>query len=44
MHIGAVVRDSIVMRDCHIGRNTKLYKTIVAEHTTMGENCEVNIR
>ena len=31
------------MRDSHIGKNTRLYKTIVAESSVIGSGCEIGI-
>ena len=36
---GAVIRDSIIMKECEIGENTHIDKAIVADKTTIGANC-----
>ncbi|GLC80813.1 glucose-1-phosphate adenylyltransferase [Lacrimispora brassicae] len=38
---GAVVRDSIVMRECVIGENVKVQKAIIAENVKIGANSEL---
>ncbi len=40
---GAVVSDSIIMNKSYIGRNSKLYKVIMAENSRVGSNCELGI-
>jgi glucose-1-phosphate adenylyltransferase len=40
---GAVVSDSIIMNKCTIGRNSKLYKVIMAENGKVGSNCELGV-
>ena len=40
---GAVISDSIIMNKCTIGRNSKLYKVIMAENAKVGSNCELGI-
>lgn len=40
---GAVVADSIIMNKAVIGRNSKLYKVIMAENARVGMNCELGI-
>ncbi|MCR5323739.1 MAG: glucose-1-phosphate adenylyltransferase [Lachnospiraceae bacterium] len=40
---GAVVSDSIIMNKSFIGRNSKLYKVIMAENARVGMNCELGI-
>ncbi|MCM1252795.1 MAG: glucose-1-phosphate adenylyltransferase [Clostridium sp.] len=43
--IGAdtVIRDSIVMNSTEIGKNCELYKAIVAENVTLGDNVKLGI-
>ncbi|WP_439100024.1 glucose-1-phosphate adenylyltransferase [Clostridium boliviensis] len=38
---GAVVEDSIIMRECTIGENTTIRKAIIAENVTVGADCEL---
>ena len=40
---GAVVSDSIIMNKSYIGRNSKLYKVIMAENARIGSNCELGV-
>ena len=40
---GAVVRDSIVMQDCHIGAGAVLERAIVADGTRIGENARLGM-
>ena len=40
---GAVVRDSIIMRHCHIGAGTNINKAIIAENVTIGANATIGI-
>ena len=40
---GAVVADSIIMNKAFIGRNSKLYKVIMAENAKVGMNCELGV-
>ncbi|MCR5684698.1 MAG: glucose-1-phosphate adenylyltransferase [Lachnospiraceae bacterium] len=40
---GAVVTDSIIMNGTHIGRNSKLYKAIIAEKAIVGNNCQLGV-
>lgn len=40
---GAVIRDSIIMRDCVIGEGTFINKAIVAEDVEIGSGCAVGI-
>ncbi len=40
---GAVVRDSIIMKDTVIGAGSQVYKAIIAENVTVGKNCELGI-
>ncbi|WP_442855604.1 glucose-1-phosphate adenylyltransferase [Clostridium sp. Marseille-P2415] len=40
---GAVVRDSIVMRECIIGENAKIHKAIIAENVRIGASAELGI-
>ena len=40
---GAVVSDSIIMNKSSIGRNSKLYKVVMAENARVGENCELGV-
>ena len=40
---GAVVSDSIIMNKAYIGRNSKLYKVIMAENARVGLNCELGV-
>ncbi len=40
---GAVVSDSIIMNKAYIGRNSKLYKVIMAENAKVGINCELGV-
>ncbi len=40
---GAVISDSIIMNKCYIGRNSKLYKVIMAENAHVGNNCELGV-
>ena len=39
----AVVRDSIIMNETHIGAGTECYKTIVAEGVEIGEGCKIGV-
>ena len=41
---GAVVKDSIVMRECVIGENTTIRKAIIAENVTIGSDCQLGER
>ena len=38
---GAVIRDSIIMRECVIGENVKIQKAIIAENVKIGANSEL---
>ncbi len=38
---GAVVRDSIIMRECVLGENVKIQKAIIAENVKIGANSEL---
>lgn len=38
---GAVVEDSIIMRECTIGENTTIRKAIIAENVIVGADCEL---
>ena len=38
---GAVVKDSIIMRECVIGENTTIRKAIIAENVTIGSDCQL---
>ena len=38
---GAVIRDSIIMSDCKIGKNVNIYKGIIAENTTIEDDAQV---
>ncbi|HCD43579.1 MAG TPA: glucose-1-phosphate adenylyltransferase [Lachnoclostridium sp.] len=38
---GAVVKDSIIMRECVIGENVKVQKAIIAENVKIGANSEL---
>lgn len=38
---GAVVEDSIIMRECTIGENTRIRKAIIAENVIVGADCEL---
>ena len=40
---GAVVRDSIIMRDTVIGAGTQVYKSIIAEEVVVDEGCVIGI-
>ncbi|MBO4414513.1 MAG: glucose-1-phosphate adenylyltransferase [Lachnospiraceae bacterium] len=40
---GAVIADSIIMNKAYIGRNSKLYKVIMAENARVGINCELGV-
>jgi glucose-1-phosphate adenylyltransferase len=40
---GAVVRDSIIMKDTVIGAGTQINKSIIAENVVIGKNCEIGI-
>ncbi len=40
---GAMVCDSIVMKSTVIGKNTKVYKAIIAESCSVGNDCELGI-
>ena len=40
---GTVVRDSIIMRGTEVGRDTKIYKAIIAENCFIGWECEFGI-
>ena len=40
---GVVISDSIIMNKCRIGRNSKLYKVIMAENAQVGANCELGV-
>ena len=35
---GAEIRDSIIMDECYIGRNAKIFRTVMAPHTAVGAN------
>jgi len=38
---GAVIEDSIIMRECKIGENTRINKAIIAENVIIGADCEL---
>ncbi len=38
---GAMIRDSIIMRECVIGENVKIEKAIIAENVKIGANSEL---
>ena len=38
---GSVIRDSIIMSDCKIGKNVNIYKGIIAENTTIEDDAQV---
>ena len=38
---GAVIKDSIIMRECVIGENVKIQKAIIAENVKIGANSEL---
>ena len=38
---GAVVKDSIIMQNCHIGRDSQITMTIMDEETKAGEGCRI---
>lgn len=38
---GAVIEDSIIMRECVIGENTRINKAIIAENVIIGADCEL---
>ena len=40
---GAVVRDSIIMRDTVIGAGTQVYKSIIAEEVVVDEGCVIGV-
>ena len=40
---GTVVRDSIIMNQTHIGENCELYKSIVAEDVSIGNNVRLGV-
>ena len=40
---GAVIRDSIIMRDSTIGEGCMVYKSIVAENCELGENVSLGV-
>ena len=40
---GAEVRDSILMGDVQIGKHTKVEKSIIAEETVIGADCELGV-
>lgn len=40
---GAVIRDSIIMRDVCIGENAYIHKAIIAEGSRIGRSCEIGI-
>ena len=40
---GTVIRDSIIMRDTQIGRNCHIYKSIIAEDCSVGDNVDIGI-
>ena len=39
----AVVRDSIIMNETHIGAGTECNKAIIAESVTIGSNCHIGV-
>ena len=39
---GAIIQDSVLMPNCHIGKNARIYKALVATDVTIEENREVN--
>lgn len=40
---GAIVKDSVIMPNCHIGRDAKIYKSIVSSDVSIEEGREVNL-
>ncbi len=40
---GAVVRDSIIMKECRIGDGTTVDHSIIGEYTTIGENTHIGV-
>ena len=40
---GAYVKDTILMGDVFIGKNTRIEKAIIAEQTHVGEGCELGV-
>ncbi|MCL2840949.1 MAG: glucose-1-phosphate adenylyltransferase [Defluviitaleaceae bacterium] len=38
---GAIVRDSIIMEECYIGKGTVIERCIIDKHTTIGENAKI---
>lgn len=43
IHPGAVIRDSIIMRDCEIGAGAEVDKAIIAEDTTVGAGSKLGV-
>ncbi|MDD6249841.1 MAG: glucose-1-phosphate adenylyltransferase [Bacillales bacterium] len=39
---GAIIQDSVLMPNCHIGKNARIYKALVASDVTIEEDREVN--
>lgn len=40
---GAVVHNSIIMKECVIGENTVVEKSIIADKTIVGANCHLGV-
>lgn len=40
---GAEVYDSILLKGCHVGKDAKVYKAILAENSTVSDYCEMGI-
>lgn len=40
---GAVIRDSIIMKECDIGENTVIEKSIIADKTKIGKGCHLGV-
>ena len=40
---GAVIRDSIIMKECRIGEGTTIDHSIIGEYTTIGENSHIGV-
>lgn len=40
---GAVIRNSIIMKECEIGENTTIDKAIIADNTVIGKDCKLGV-
>ena len=40
---GAVIKDSILMGNVKVGKDTKITKAIIAEDTVIGDHCELGV-